>query len=116
MNTSRIENKNSEDRFDRLIFEEKLRIKDLFIDKELDLLIVIFNNGKLLKTHLSDYPKLSQATQKELSDWRLISDGVGINWKTIDEDLSLKGFIKNAALNEIIRNLSERGNDETVFA
>lgn len=116
MNTSKIDNKSSDDRLDKLIFEENLRIKELFIDKEIDLLIIIFNNGKLLKLHLSDYPKLNKATQKELSNWRLISGGTGIHWEEINEDLSLKGFIKSAVLNKIIRNLSEKGNDEVIFA
>ena len=117
MNTSdKKSNKRSNDSFDRLIFEDKLRIKNLVIDKELDMLLVIFNNGKLLKIRISDYPKLKKASVKQLQDWKLISGGVGIRWKAIDEDLSMKGFIKTAALNDALRNLQGQGGTEKVVA
>jgi len=106
MNTSNnIVNKKASDPFDKLIFEENLRAKKLIIDKDLDLLIVIFNNGKLVKMKISDYPKLQKASMTSLEKWELIGGGVGVRWPGLDEDLSIKGFIKTAALNDAIRNL-----------
>ena len=64
MNT--LNNKNAKDPFDKLIFEDNLRAKQLVIDKGLDMILVVFNNGKLLKLKISDYPKLSNAKEKEL--------------------------------------------------
>lgn len=104
-----IRNKRSKDPIDRLIFEEKLRIKTLIIDKELDVLLLLFNNGNVLKVKLSYYPKLKNADEKSLNDWRLINGGIGIRWERLDEDLSVKGFIKTAALNQTLRSL--KGND-----
>jgi hypothetical protein len=80
MNTSenRIENKRATDPIDQLIFEEGLRIKSLWIDKELDLIIALLNNKKILKRPLSDFE----------------NDGTGIHWPKLDEDLSLRGFLK----------------------
>ncbi|MBU0765571.1 MAG: DUF2442 domain-containing protein [Bacteroidetes bacterium] len=117
MNTSedKISNKKATDPFDRLIFEKGLRIKRLIIDKELDLIILILNNGKLIKSHISYYSKLKKASQKELESWRLIGGGVGIHWESLDEDLSVKGFIKNSALNTALYNLQNMDRDERII-
>lgn len=106
---NKIQNKKSKDPFDSLIFEKRLRIKNIWMDKELDLLVIILNNGFLIKETLSSYPKLKTATAKQLNSWKLISNGIGISWKTLDEDLSLKGFLKNSALHETLRLLQGRG-------
>lgn len=111
MNTS---NKKATDPFDKLIFENKLRAKQFIIDKDLDLMIVIFNNGKLVKLKISDYPKLKKAGKKQLRNWKFIGDGIGIRWEDLDEDLSIKGFIKSAALNNVLRNLQGNENDERI--
>lgn len=37
-------NSHYKDAFDRLIFEGNLRLKQVLIDKELDVLVVLFNN------------------------------------------------------------------------
>lgn len=117
MNTSdKIENKKASDPFDKLIFEENLRAKKLIIDKDLDLLIVIFNNGKLVKMKISDYPKLQKASKNSLEKWMLTGGGVGVRWPDLDEDLSIKGFIKTAALNDALRNLQVRNEDEKIVA
>ncbi|MDH5380554.1 MAG: DUF2442 domain-containing protein, partial [Cyclobacteriaceae bacterium] len=97
-----IQNKQSADPFDVLIFEKGIRAKNLLIDKELDLLVVVLNNGIVLKMHLYDYPVLQGATLQQLEDWELIGDGVGVRWKQLDEDLSIKGFIKSSALSQAL--------------
>lgn len=117
MNTSdKISNKKATDPFDKLIFEYKLRAKQLVIDKDLDLLVVLFNNGKLIKLSISDFPKLKKANKKQLNNWSLIGGGIGIRWEELDEDLSIKGFIKTSALNAILRELQGRENDEKSVA
>ncbi|MBK6264380.1 DUF2442 domain-containing protein [Marivirga sp. S37H4] len=94
MSTSenKIENKKSSDPIDQLIFEGGLRIKRLWVDKELDLIIVLLNNKKILKRPLSNFDKLSKANPEELENFE--NDGIGIHWPDLDEDLSLRGFIK----------------------
>lgn len=111
-----LKNKRSNDSFDRLIFEQKLRIKTLVIDKDLDVLLILFSTGNVLKANISDYPKLKKATKKQLNDWHLINGGLGIRWELLDEDLSIKGFIKTAALNQALRNLSGHNDDENILA
>jgi len=107
MNTSdnKVRNIRAKDPFDILIFEKGLRIKNILIDKDLDLIAVILNNGKILESTISSYPRLKGATIEQLNKWNLINNGVGISWDELDEDLSVKGFIKTAALNEMLDHL-----------
>jgi hypothetical protein len=97
----------SKDPIDELIFDKGLRIKTLFIEKDLDLLLVILNNGNLIKSRISVFKKLKNASQQELLQWELRNEGVGIRWSDLDEDLSLRGFIKevsiNAAIDQLLR-------------
>jgi len=90
MNTSH--DKNATDPIDRLIFEGGLRIKSVWFDKDLDLIIILLNNKKILKRPLSEFNRLTNASQKQLLDFE--NDGIGIHWSQLDEDLSLRGFLK----------------------
>lgn len=94
MNTSenKIENKRATDPIDQLIFEEGLRIKSLWIDKALDMIIVLLNNKKLLKRPLSNFKSLTNASPSQLADFE--NDGTGIHWPQLDEDISLRWFLK----------------------
>ena len=100
--TDKTVNKKAKDPFDALIFEKGLRMKFIDIHKEVDLMLVVLNNGKVLKLRLSDYPKLKKANKTQLNSWKLISGGIGVSWEVINEDLSVKGFIKDAALNTML--------------
>lgn len=94
MNTleSKIENKRATDPIDQLIFEEGLRIKSIWFDKELDLMILLLNNKKLLKRPITDFPQLANASPTQMADYG--NDGTGIHWPQLDEDVSLRGFLK----------------------
>ena len=105
----------AKDPFDILIFEKGLRIKKIIIDKSLDLLVLILNNGKLIQSKISCYPRLKTASSEQLNKWSLISKGIGIYWEELDEDLSIKGFIKNSALNNALSKLQSSGTEE-IFA
>lgn len=95
----------SPDPIDRLIFEKGIRLQNLYVDKNLDLLVLILNNGKLLKTKISYFSSLNNASQNDLEAWNLIGQGIGVRWEKFDEDLSLKGFIKEAALKNMLSEL-----------
>ena len=60
MNTSKdkIVNKRATDPIDQLIFEEGLRMKNIWFDLDLDLIIVLLNNKKVLKRPISDFKRL----------------------------------------------------------
>ncbi|MFO8002302.1 MAG: DUF2442 domain-containing protein [Marinilabilia sp.] len=111
------QNVRAKDPIDVLIFEKGLRIKNVIIDKEVDLLGVILNNGKILETKISSYPRLNNATLDELEKWELISNGIGITWENLNEDLSVKGFIQTVAINDMLEHLQAfPGNDPKASA
>lgn len=113
MNT--LENRNNlraKDPIDILIFEKGLRIKKVIIDKDLDLIAVILNIGKILESNISNYPKLNVALESELDKWKLISNGIGITWDSLGEDLSVKGFIHSVAINDMLEHLQSSPSQE----
>jgi len=117
---STLENKKQDvkakDPIDVLIFEKGLRIKNVIIDKELDLLGVVLNNGKILETKISSYPRLNKASLPDLEKWKLISNGIGITWEDLDEDLSVKGFIQTVAINDMLEHLQSSADDPKASA
>ena len=84
--------KRATDPLDQLIFEGGLRIQRVWFDRELDLIVVLLNNKKILKRPLSDFKRLAQATDAQLHNFE--NNGIGIHWPEVDEDLSLRGFLK----------------------
>jgi len=93
MNTSnKIANKRAADPLDRLIFEEGLRIKSIWFDQDLDVIIVLLNNKQIIQRPISDFVRLKNATTEQLQNYE--SDGIGVHWPDLDEDLSLRGFLK----------------------
>lgn len=110
-----ISNKRSADPFEKLIFEKGVRIQQLLVDKGLSLLVILLNTGLVLKVSLTHFPRLNNATEKELSDFELINKGVGIHWKLLDEDLSLNGLIKESALYEVLHRLKSKDSSELVI-
>jgi hypothetical protein len=112
--TELIRNKRAQDPFDQLIFEKGLRIRHLLLDKDLNILVLILNSGIVVKSKISAFPKLEKANLKQLNNWKLISNGIGIEWPDLDEDLSLKGFIKSAYMNRALHTL--KGNQEDILA
>ena len=101
---------------DTLIHEKGLRIKNVIIDKELDLIGVILNNGKIVEARISSFPLLKEASEEQLSDWRLIGGGIGVSWEELNEDLSVKGFIETAAINEMLEHLQTPSEDKPLSA
>lgn len=91
MNTST----NNYDAIEQLIYAEGLRIQAVDFHKELDLMLVILNTKAILQQKISSYPSLNNATAEQLNQYELIGNGTGINWPAFDEDLSLKGFLKD---------------------
>lgn len=84
--------KRSSDSLDQLIFEEGLRVKNVWFDKDLDLIAVLLNNKKIIQRPISDFDRLRNATVDQLNHFE--NDGIGIHWPELDEDLSLRGFLK----------------------
>ena len=102
-----IVDKPSENPLDKLIFERGLRIKKLFFDVELGVMIVLLTNGRVLNLKLSGFARLKNATAEQLAEYELENNGVAVSWESLDEDLSVRGFIKQAALEETLHRLAK---------
>lgn len=85
---------NNYDTLESIIFEGGLRIVGMHFHKELDLMLIVLNNKKVLTQKLSSSERLKNATNDQLLNYRLISQGIGVHWPEVDEDLSLKGFLR----------------------
>ena len=58
-----------------------------------DALQVVLADGRELSVPLAWFPRLLGATLEQRQNWRLIGDGVGINWPAIDEHISVEGLL-----------------------
>lgn len=104
MNTS----VNKYDALESLIYQEGLRIETIDIHQELDLFLVILNTKVILRQRLSDYSRLREASNEQLHRYELIDNRTGIHWPCLDEDLSLKGFLRDE-LKSLVHGNSQKG-------
>ena len=95
MNTS----VNKFDAIEKLIYEEGIRIDAIDLHPELDLMLIILNTKAVLHQRLSSYKLLKAADKNSLLQYELTGNGTGIHWPVLDEDLSLKGFLRDELLN-----------------
>jgi len=51
--------------------------------------------ARVLSVPYSYTKRLSNATQEQLKNYRLIANGVGIHFEDIDEDISVEGIIRD---------------------
>lgn len=86
---------NNYDTIEQLIYTEGLRIQAVDFHKELDLMLVVLNTKAILQQKISAYTSMNNATAEQLMQYELIGNGTGIHWPALDEDLSLKGFLKD---------------------
>jgi hypothetical protein len=86
------------DELDRVIFRENLRISSVFFDSSVNLMLVVLNNGKVIKRKLSDFSILANASKEQLQNYR--NEGMGVHWPAFDYDLSLKGFLQFELINK----------------
>ena len=56
-------------------------------------LFVRLNDGREIGVPFEWFPKLRDASEKELQNWRFIGDGIGIHWESLDEDISIEGLL-----------------------
>ncbi len=97
MNTSA----NNFDAIEKIIFEDGVRIKAVDIHPELDVMLIVLNTTAVLRQKLSAYKLLKNADKELLMQFELTGDGTAIHWPALDEDLSLKGFLRDELLNVV---------------
>lgn len=93
--------KNNYDELEKIIYQEGLKIKAIHFHPELDMMIIVLNNKRILQRSLAYTERLKNASPAELDNYRLIADGVGIHWPDLDEDISLKSLLKEEVTQSI---------------
>jgi hypothetical protein len=58
-----------------------------------DMLYVLLQDGREIGVPMLWFPGLRKASMEQLNDWRLIGNGVGIHWESIDEDISISALL-----------------------
>lgn len=63
------------------------------VDVTDDTLTIELDDGRTVSVPIAWYPRLQYATKEEKNNWRLIGNGRGIHWPSIDEDISIEGIL-----------------------
>lgn len=71
--------------------QEKALASKVWFSK--DMLYILLQDGREIGIPLLWFPRLRKATVEQLNDWRLIGNGVGIHWESIDEDISVSALL-----------------------
>ena len=50
-------------------------------------------DGREIAAPVAWFPRLQKATPEQRKEWRLIGEGVGIHWESVDEDISVEGLL-----------------------
>ena len=58
-----------------------------------DTLSVELTDGRTISVPLAWYPRLLHGTVEERDRWRLIGNGHGIHWPSLDEDISVENLL-----------------------
>jgi hypothetical protein len=70
---------------------EDLRINSIVISEQ-DITAKI-SDGRTVCIPLAWFPRLVNATEKQIKNFELSPSGYGIHWPDLDEDISIKSFI-----------------------
>lgn len=65
---------------------------DLSFDE--DMMTLRLADGRELGVPLEWFPRLRNASRRQLKRWELIGKGIGVHWKDLDEDISVAGLLK----------------------
>jgi len=93
---------NNFDAIEKLINQDNLKIVFVDFHPELDVMLIVLNTKAVLHQRLSSYPRLNAAEIKNLLQYELIGNGTGIHWSLLDEHLSLKGFLQDDELRNVV--------------
>jgi hypothetical protein len=90
----------SGDELDWIITNKQLKISRFLFFRELDLLLVILNNRRVITQTPSAYPFMLTATDEQLMAYEI--SATGIHWPALDADLSLRGFLLTEVTNLVL--------------
>jgi len=70
------------------------RIKDVRVSA--DEITARLTDGRVISVPIAWSWRLSEATPKQRSNFRLIGSGQGVHWPDVDEDISVEGMLHGA--------------------
>jgi hypothetical protein len=70
---------------------QEVKIKDIKVSE--DTITAQLVDGRTISVPLAWSWRLSDATPKQRSNYRVIGDGHGVHWPDIDEDISAEGML-----------------------
>lgn len=76
---------------------------------------MLLTNSAVIKVALKHFPGIKKANKQELETVEIRVNSIGLCWSLIDEDISLKGLIKEVAINEALNRLQSKDNQELAF-
>ncbi len=79
------------------------KARDVILSK--DSLTVQLTDGRSVSVPLEWYPRLWHGTPSERNNWRLISEGEGIHWSDLDEDVHVDHLVQGKPSDESFRSL-----------
>lgn len=56
-------------------------------------MVVLLADERELAVPLDWFPKLRDAGRAEREKWRLIGNGIGVHWESLDEDISIERLL-----------------------
>ena len=68
------------------------RATDVFFTKTA--LHFVLADGREISAPLEWFPKLRDASKEDRDNWRLIGEGIGVHWPTIDEDIAVSSLMR----------------------
>jgi hypothetical protein len=86
---------NKYDTLEKLIFDLGLRIKSIDLNSSNNDMIIYLNNNHKIRCNLTNLKGFNKVSEASFMNYQLVADGTGIHWPDLDEDLSLKGFLKD---------------------
>lgn len=72
---------------------EKINGKIIDVRSDSDTLTIDLSDARTISVPLAWYPRLLNGSIEERKNWRIIGNGIGINWPDLDEDISLENII-----------------------
>lgn len=51
------------------------------------------SDGRIVSIPVAWFPRLAQATLKQLKNFEISPSGYGVHWPEVDEDISIKSFL-----------------------
>lgn len=70
---------------------DELSILSIEVDEEQ--ITATISDGRIVSIPIAWFPRLAEATLKQLKNFEISPSGYGIHWPDLDEDICIKSFI-----------------------